>query len=129
MHMRILSILFFALLMCGCQTRGDLGGAVVSMVAQYGGHTRTTAAIPELSGGWSVKIADAKEFQAHMSGVPFMDFKSFMQQVYGNPAPTAVTIEHDLETPGHIYYRAMDIGVGIEFFREWNGIGFKCHRG
>jgi hypothetical protein len=121
-HMRILSIICFGLLTCGCQTKGDLGRTVVSMVAQYGGHTRTTAAIPELSGRWNVKSADSKSFEAHFSGVPFADFKSFMQQVYGDTTSTSVT-------PGHIEYRASDIGVWIEYFDEWNGIGFICHRG
>jgi hypothetical protein len=122
MHMRILFIICFALLMCGCQTRGDLGREVVSLVAQYGGHNRTTAAIPVLSGRWNVKSADSKSFEAHFSGVPFADFKSFMQLVYGDPASTSIE-------PGHIYYRASDIGVAIDYFDEWNGIGFICHRG
>ena len=127
--MRFVPIIFAALFACGCQTRGDLGGKVVQMVAQYGGHTRTTATIPGLSGRWSVQSADPMSFKAHLSAVSFADFEVFMQQVYGDQASTSVTVGHDWATPGHIYYRATDIGVAIEYYREWNGIGFKCHRG
>jgi hypothetical protein len=127
--MRILSILFIAWLVCGCQTKRDIGRAIVRQVAQYGGHTRTSAAIPPLSGRWSIKSADAMSFRAHLSGVTFTEFESFMQQVYGEPASTSVTVGHSWAVTGHIYYRAADIGVGIEFYHKWDGIAFYCHRG
>jgi hypothetical protein len=118
--MRILSIIFFALLICGCQTKGDLGRAIVQQVAHYGGHTRTTAAIPELRGAWSIK-SDAEGFQAHLSGVAIADIQSFMQQVYGDPM-----VNTNLQG---IWYRAADIGVAIQFFGEKNGVSFICQRG
>jgi hypothetical protein len=126
-RVRIFSIIFFALLMCGCQTKVNLGRAIVQQVALYGGHTQTTNAIPELRGFWNVKSADTESFQAHLFGVPFAEVKSFMQRVYGDPV--SVTDAHDWRTPGHIYYRAADIGVAIEFFGESNGVGLKCQRG
>jgi hypothetical protein len=118
--MRILSIIFLALLLCSCQTKSNVGPAIVQQVTHCGGHTPTIA-IPELRGIWSVKSADVESFQAHLSGVPFADFKSFMQQVYGNPSVST-------GEPG-FYYPAKDIGVYIQFFSEKNGVGFICHRG
>jgi hypothetical protein len=128
-HMRILPIIFISLLMCGCQTRSDAGRLIISQVAQYGSHTRTTAAIPRLNGSWNVKLADTMSFRAHLTGVTLADFNSFMQEVYGKPASTSVTVGHEWAKPGHVYYWATDIGVYIEYYRQWIGISFYCHRG
>jgi hypothetical protein len=120
--------LFFAaclaLLMCGCHHTGDFSAFFVQQVSQYGGHTRTTNAIPALHGTWSVK-SDDEGFQAHLSGVSFADVQSFLQQVYGNP----VIKTADIDGRRHGVYGARDIGVAIQFFDETNGIGFVCVRG
>jgi hypothetical protein len=106
-----------------------VGRGIVLQVAQYGGHTRTTAAIPQLSGRWIVKSADTMSFRAHLSGVTFTDFKSFMRQVYGDPASTPAAVEYERSNPGHCYYLAADIGAYVEYYHQWVGIGFYCHRG
>ncbi|HEX5398162.1 MAG TPA: hypothetical protein VFY06_03840 [Verrucomicrobiae bacterium] len=102
---------------------------IIRQIAQYGGHIQTTNAIPPLSGRWSIKSADDMSFQAHLSGVAFTNFASFMQQVYGESATTTGTVGHTWAVPGHIYYRAADIGAGIEFYHKWDGISLYCHRG
>jgi hypothetical protein len=73
--------------------------------------------------------ADADSFQAHLSGISCANFKAFMQQVYGDSISTSDTNGHDWGTPGHIYYRAADIGVAIEYFGGSNEVIFICHRG
>ena len=73
----------------------------------------------ELRGSWSLK-PDADGFQAHLSGVPFADVQSFMQQVYGKPA----YVTTDLDGQPHGLYKALDIGVAIQFFEEERGRGF-----
>ena len=123
MRMRILSTALLMLLLCGCRHTGDFGAAFVQQVSHYGGHAQTTNAIPELRGTWSIK-SDAEGFQAHLSGVPFADVQSFMQQVYGKP----VWITTNVEGQPHGLYKALDIGVAIQFFGETNGIGFICLR-
>jgi len=129
MVMRISSIFFVGLSILGCQTEGDFGTTIVKQVADYGGHTRSSATIPELRGTVSVRSTDSEGFQAHLSGIRFTEFKLFMQRVYGDPVFTMTASGHDWGTPGHIYYRAADIGVSIEFFPEPNGVRFICHRG
>jgi hypothetical protein len=119
--MRLSSFTFLTLLICGCQTNGDMGRTVIQEVARYGGHPLTSAAIPELHGSWHVESTDAEGFQAHLSGVSFANVQSFMQQVYGNP----VTLHN---SPG-VWYAAKNIGVAIHLFDETNGVSFICQRG
>jgi hypothetical protein len=123
MFMRFTSILFVALLMGGCQTKSDFGVTLVEMVGHYGGHTRTTAAIPELSGKWRIISADSMSFEGHVSGVSFANFKLFMQQVYGEPRLWKTGNREET------YYNATDIGVGFTFFPVADGVYFYCHRG
>jgi hypothetical protein len=120
-HMRSFFIILFALSVCGCQTSSHLGQSIVQEVAQYGGHTQSSAAIPKLHGTWSVESADAESFQAHLSGVSFADVQAFMQQAYGNSV-----VLHD--EPG-VWYAAKDIGVAIHFYSCTNGVRFTCQRG
>ena len=114
---------FFTLILCACQHNGDFGAAFVQEVSHYGGHSKTTNTVPELRGTWSVQ-SDAEGFQMHLSGVPFPDVQSYMQQVYGNP----VSITTNLDGQPDGLYKALDIGVAIQFFGEPNGIGFICLR-
>jgi hypothetical protein len=111
----------FILLLCGCQHTGDFGGVFAQAVARYGGHAQTTNAVPELRGTWSLKC-DSDGFQAHLSGVPFVDVQKFMYQVYGNPD----LVTNDGHGRSFGLYKAMDIGVAIQFFDETNGVGFIC---
>ena len=119
--MRISSVIIIALLICGCQTRGDLGLEVVQQVARYGGHTKTPATIPELRGRWKIESCDSESFQAYMSGVSFAEIQSFMQQVYGN----SETLHN---SPG-VWYAAKDIGVAIHLLGDTNGVRLTCQRG
>lgn len=112
-----------AFLMCGCHHTGDFGAFFVQQVSQYGGHTRTTNAIPALRGTWSGK-SDDEGFQAHLSGVSFADVQFFLKQVYGDPVIKAA----DIDGQRHGVYGARDIGVAIQYFGETNSIGFICVR-
>ena len=121
MPMLISFSIIFALLMCGCQTGGDLGRAVVQQIALYGGHAKTSATIPELRGRWKIESSDGESFQAYMSGVSFADIQSFMQQVYGD----SETLHN---SPG-VWYAAKNIGVAIHLVGDTNGVRFTCQRG
>jgi hypothetical protein len=123
MSIRIFSAAFLWLLLCGCQSTGDFGAVFVQQVSYFGGHAQTTNTVPELRGTWSMK-SDAEGFQAHLSGVPFAHVQSFMQQVYGSP----VFVATNAMGQPHGLYKALDIGVAIQFFGETNGVGFICLR-
>ena len=115
----------FALLLCGCHPKqsGDFGYFFIQQVSGYGGHVINSNSIFELQGTWDFK-SDANGFETHLSGVPFSKAQSFMQQFYGSPTYIVTNSEGQLQG----LYKALDIGVAVQFFGEPNGVGFICLR-
>ena len=103
--------------------QATLGFFFMEQVSLYGGHAINSNSIPELQGTWNFK-SDAKGFETHLSGVSFPKVQSFMQQVYGSPVFVVTNGQGQL----HGLYKALDIGVTIQFFGEPNGVGFICLR-
>jgi hypothetical protein len=118
-------LFLFALLLCGCHPKqsGNFGNFLTQQVSSYGGHVINSNSIPELQGSWDFK-SDADGFEAHLTGVSFSSAQSFMQQVYGSPVFIATNEQGQL----HGLYKALDIGVAVQFFGETNGVGFICLR-
>jgi hypothetical protein len=124
---------YFALLLamvaagCGSASRsqsGDFGAFIVQEVTRYGGRTGSTNAMPQLAAEWTVK-ADAAGFQAHASGVRFAELKAALQQAFGSP----VFVTTNAQGQPHGLYKAVDIGVALQFFGEPSGVGIICVRG
>lgn len=124
--MKKLYLFAFITLLCGChlEQSGNFGSFFVQQVSNYSGHTVNSNSVPELQGTWSFH-ADAQGFETHLFGASFQNVQAFMQQVYG----PSVLIETNKQGQLHGLYKALDIGVAIQFFGEPNGVGFVCLRG
>ena len=127
--MRLYITLFLAMVASGCGSAsrnqsGDFGAFIVQEVTQYGGRTRSTNAMPQLAAEWTVE-ADAAGFQAHASRVRFAELQAALQQAFGAP----VFVTTNAQGQPHGLYKALDIGVALQFFGEPSGVGVICVRG
>jgi hypothetical protein len=139
----IILVLCALLFLCGCQSgskldsgdfdtflrraasskkqSGDFGTFFTQQVARYGGHTVSSSAPPALRGSWYFE-SDRDGFGAQLYHVSFEEVQSFMQQVYGSPRDVSTS----LDSQPHGLYGVPEIGVGIQFFGDTNGVGFIC---
>ena len=129
MPMRSSIALFLVALVCGCGSAsrsqsGDFGAFIVQEVARYGGRTRGTNTVPQLQAQWTLK-SDSAGFQAHLTGVQFSEVQSALQQAFGSP----VFVTTNAQGQPHGLYKAVDIGVALQFFGEPAGVGVVCVRG
>ena len=127
--MRTLLSLLVGLMLCGCNhllrtQSGDFPAFLTKEVARLGGHRRGTNELPMLTAHWSVQ-SDVNGFEVHLLGTRFIDVESLLHQAYGEPS---LLKTNEVGRPvGH--YQATDIGVGIIFYGEKDGVGINCIRG
>jgi hypothetical protein len=103
---------------------GDFSAFVVQEVSRYGGHARGTNAIPELQARWTLK-SDATGFQALATGVSFAEVQAALRQIFGPPA----FVTTNAAGQPHGLFKALDIGVALQFVGEPSGTRIICVRG
>lgn len=127
--MRFYITLLLAMAAAGCgpasmDQSGDFGAFVVQEVTRFGGRIRGTNTMHELAAEWTVK-ADAAGFRANAAGVRFAELQAALQQAFGPPA----FVTTNTQGQPHGLYKAVDIGVALQFFGEPSGVGVICVRG
>jgi hypothetical protein len=110
----------------GCKQSGDFDAFVVTQVVKYGGHTKTSSAIPKLQARWTVK-EDKNGFTASISGASFADIAREMEQIFGPPRMS----DDGSGTKTHEPYRLWgvdDIGVAIQLIGHPDSTEIVCIR-
>ena len=137
------SIVLAGLLFCGCQSTskldsgdfhdflqrashshkqsGNFGAFFVQQVRRYGGYAAGVGSPPELRGRWYWE-SDLDGFAVQLYDVSFPQVRSFMEAVYGAP----LDLSTNAGNPPSGLYGVKQIGVGIQYFANTNGVGFIC---
>jgi len=116
----LLAVIFIA----SCSHSGDFGAFVVAQVTKYGGHTKTSATIPQLDARWTVK-QDANGFTDHVSDAPFSAIDGFMRETFGAPK---ISTDTNLDGEPQRVWGAVDIGVAIQLIGHKSDTEIICIR-
>lgn len=122
-----IALLLTVIVAIGCSQSGDFGAFIVTEVAKYGGHTKTTAEIPKLDARWTVK-RDDNGFEASITDAPFATIAADMELVFGKPRISengSGTATHE----PHRVWNAGDVGVAIQLIGHKNSTEIICVRG
>jgi hypothetical protein len=101
---------------------GDLGAFILQSVARYGGHARTTNALPQLPWDWTTQVTsgadylgDEEELLIRIAGNHFAELESFLAKAFGQPPQPVLDITNGLRQG--TYPRA-SIGVALQFWGD-----------
>jgi hypothetical protein len=122
-----LALLLMGIIAAGCSQSGDFGVFIVTEVAKYGGHTKTTAMIPKLDARWMVK-RDDNGFQAFITDASFASVAADMERVFGTPKMSDDGSDTTTHEPDRVW-SAVDTGVAIQLIGHKDCTEIICIRG